>query len=100
MGLPLSPKSPKVVSEEVGTKDPCCITGSTKSQITVLACANATGHAVPPLVIFDRKTLNPKLTSGEIPGSLYGLSPKGWIDHALFYDWLLIIFFPIYLLQN
>ena len=85
-GLPLSPKSPKVVSE-VGAKDPSCITGNTKSQITVLACANATGHAVPPFVVYDRKSLNPKLTSGEVPGSLYGLSPTGWIDRSLFNDW-------------
>ena len=85
-GLPLSPKSLKVVSE-VGAKDPSCITGNTKSQITVLACANATGRAVPPFIIYDRKTLNPKLTCDEIPGSLYGLSPKGWIDRSLFSDW-------------
>ena len=85
-GLPLSPKSLKVVSE-VGAKDPSCITGNTKSQITVLACANATGRAVPPFIIYDRKTLNPKLTCDEVPGSLYGLSPKGWIDRSLFSDW-------------
>ena len=49
-GLPLSPTSPKVVSG-VGAKDPCSITENTKSQITVLACPNATGLAVPPFVI-------------------------------------------------
>ena len=40
IGLPLSPKSVKVVSE-VGSRDPSCITGNTKSQITVL-------HALMP----------------------------------------------------
>ena len=85
-GLPLSPESLKVASE-VGAKDPSCITGNTKSQITVLACANATGRAVPPFIIYDGKTLNPKLTCDEVPGSLYGLSPKGWIDRSLFSDW-------------
>ena len=60
-----------------------------------MACANATGHAVPPFVIYDRKTLNPKLTCDEVPGTLYGLSPKGWIDRSLFNDW----FFDHFLLN-
>ena len=85
-GMPLSPKSPKVVSE-VGAKDPSCVTGNSRSQITVLACANAIGHALPPFVIYDRKTLNPKLTCGEVPGTLHGLSSKGWMDRSLFNDW-------------
>ena len=94
IGLPLSPKSVKVVSK-VGSKDPSSITGNTKSQITVLACANATGRAIPPFVIYDRRTLNPELTRNEVPGTLYGLSPKGWIDRSLFNDW----FFDLFLLN-
>ena len=39
-------------------------------------------------VIFDRKTLTPELTKGEIPGTLYGLSSNGWIDMELFSGWL------------
>ncbi len=41
----------------------------------------------PPLVIFDRKTLNPELTKGEVPGTLYGLSSNRWIDMELFSGW-------------
>lgn len=63
------------------------ITGNTKSQVTVLACSSAAGYALPPFVIFDRKSLNPQLTVGEVPGTLYGLSAKGWIDRSLFSDW-------------
>ena len=40
-GLPLCPKSMKVVSR-VGSTNPGCVTGNNSSQITVLACANAT----------------------------------------------------------
>ena len=44
---------------------------------------------MPPFIIFDNKTLNPSLTVGEIPGTLYGLSGSGWIDSELFLDWFL-----------
>ena len=85
-GMPLNPKMPKVVAA-VGSKNPHHIMGGTKSQITVLACTSATGSSMPPFIIFDNKTLNPSLTVGEIPGTLYGLSGSGWIDSELFLDW-------------
>lgn len=85
-GLPLSPKAPKVI-DQAKAKNPCYVTGNDKSQITVLACANAAGNSLPPFVIFDRKTLNPALAKGEVPGTIYGLSSKGWIDTGLFQDW-------------
>ena len=87
-GLPLCPKSLKVVGE-VGHKTLNYVTGNSKSQITVLACTSAAGFAIPPFVIFARKTLNPELTKGEVPGTLYGLSENGWVNRDLFQHWLL-----------
>ena len=85
-GIPLNPSSFKVV-DKVGAKNPSYLTGSTKVQVTVLECSCATGYVIPPFVIFDRKTLNPELTKGEIPGTLYGLSSSEWIDMELFSAW-------------
>ena len=65
-GLPLYPASLKVVDKQ-GAKNPSYVTGGDRTQITVLACSSAAGFSIPPLVIFDRKTLNPKLTEGEVP---------------------------------
>ena len=31
--------------------------------------------------------LKPELTKEEAPGTVYGLSKKGWIDRALFETW-------------
>lgn len=39
------------------------------------------------MVIFNRKNLTPELTRGEVPGTIYGLSPTGWIDRELFFGW-------------
>ena len=86
-GMPLNPPSPKVV-HKVGAKNPCYLTGGSKTQVSVLACASAAGYAIPPFVIFDRKTLNPQLTKGEVSGTSYGLSQNGWIDRTLFCDWM------------
>ncbi|XP_011402525.1 PREDICTED: tigger transposable element-derived protein 2-like [Amphimedon queenslandica] len=85
-GLPLNPKSLKVVSGR-GAKNVSQITGEGKSQITVLACTCAAGVPLPPFVIFDRKTFNDQLMVGEIPGTLYGSSPNGWISRELFLYW-------------
>jgi len=62
----------------IGSKNPCHVRNDTKLQITVLACTSASDITIPPLVIFDHKTLNPALATGEVPGTLYGLSHNGW----------------------
>ena len=72
-GMSLMHKPPKVIAG-VGQKHPYTITGSDRSQITVLACANAAGYCIPPMVVFDSKMLNPELAVGEVAGTFYGLS--------------------------
>ena len=77
-GFPLNPKSLKVV-DEMSSKTTNCVTGNTKSQITVMVCTSAAGYAIPPFVIFSRKSFNHELAKGEVPGTLYGLSDNGWM---------------------
>ena len=82
-GMPLDPSPPLVVAKR-GQKNPSAVGSGDKTQVTVLACCNAAGYALPPFVIFDRMSLKPELTVGEVPGTVYGLSKKGWIDGDLF----------------
>lgn len=86
-GLPIDPKTPKVVALKGQRKVRYRTTG-TKGQTTVLGCANATGQTQLPFVIFNAKQLNPLWTRGEIPGTRYGLSDSGWTDQELFHGWL------------
>ena len=44
------------------------------------------------MVIFNRKTLKPEWTQGEIPGSIYALSTNGWTDSELFDLWFQHVF--------
>ena len=63
-------------------------TSGNKTQITVLACVSASGCYIPPMVVFKRKNHTAELMQGEVPDTMYGLSPKsGWMDGELFAQW-------------
>ena len=85
-GFSLDYKPGKVVRAK-GLKALNVATSGDKSQLTVLACASASGYAMPPLIIFDRKRLKPDHTQGELLGTAYGFSKKGWIDSEIFDEW-------------
>ncbi len=85
-GMPLQHRPGKRIAVK-GQKHVHVLASGNKAQITVLACVNATGYSLPPMVVFNRKTLSPELTRGEVPGTIYGLSASGWMDGELFYEW-------------
>ena len=85
-GMPLDP-SPHSVIARRGQKHPSVVGFGDKTQITVLSCCSAAGYALPPFVIFDRKSSKPELTVGEVAGTVYGLPSKGWNDGELFELW-------------
>ena len=78
-GVPLDPKSPKVIARK-GAKKIHCRTSGQKAQITVIGCGSATGQALPPFIIFAAKQLSPSWIKEEIPGTRYD---KGWKNHFL-----------------
>ena len=78
-GMPLQHRPGKRIAVK-GQKHVNVITSGNKTNITVLGCVSASGYAIPPMVIFNRKNLNPELTREEVPGTIYGLSSSGWID--------------------
>ncbi len=85
-GMPLEHKLPCIISQK-GAKKNRQITSGNKTQISILACANAIGQALPPMVIFTGKRFNHKLSVGEVPGTLYSTSESGWMDNELFFEW-------------
>ena len=62
-----------------GTKKVRQRTSGNKTQITVLGCASAAGHVIPPMVVFAGKKFNHTLSEGEVPATLYGMS-ESWLD--------------------
>ena len=84
VGVPLDHRPPHVIVKK-GQKKVRYRSSGNKNQVTVVACINAAGSAMPRYVIFDAKNLNIDWTEGEMPGTTYGLSSNGWIDMKLFY---------------
>ena len=76
MGMPLESNPPFVVAP-VGSKHVSCMRTGDKSQITVIACCNAVGYAMPSTVVFDRKQIRQELTYGEIPETTYAGTGNG-----------------------
>lgn len=85
-GMPLDPKSMKTIHVR-GDPNPVTTTSGNKAQITVVACVSASGNYIPPMIIWDRKSLKQEWTTGEVAGTLYGMSSKGWMDMSLFEKW-------------
>ena len=82
-GIPLDPRAPDIIARRGQKKVRYRISGK-KEQITMLACGNAIGQAMPPMVMFDGKNHNYQWMVGEVPGMFYGMSNKGWTDQELF----------------
>ncbi len=93
-GMPLDPKQMGCVYNR-GDRNPLAPSSGVKSQITVVACVSSSGMCIPSMVILDRKILPAYFSDGEVPGSIYGLSPKGWIDQELFDIWFCNHFFAV-----
>ena len=85
--MPLDHRPPKIVTKR-GQKKVRSRTSGNKSQIPVIGCVSASGQTIPPFVIFDAKGLNKEWTKGEVSGTTYGMSSKGWVDSELFRGWL------------
>ena len=85
-GIPLNPKPPKVVAH-IKARSVTSISSEGKSQITCVGCVSASGFCLPPMIIWDRQTMSTVLAEGEVRGTIYGLSPRGWMDAELFDGW-------------
>ena len=85
-GLALCPPSLKVVTVK-GHRNIAQACSGVKTHITIVGCISAGGQTLPPMVIWNRKTLSPELIIQEMPGTINGLSNNGWIDQHLFRLW-------------
>ena len=90
-GMPLEHKQPKTIALK-GTKKVRQLSSGNKTQITILGCVSASGHVIPPMVVFSGKNFNHMLSDGEVPGTFYGTSKSGWMDQELFSSWFTLHF--------
>ena len=73
-GMPLDPPKLRVCAQK-GQKKVRQRGSGNKSQITVVSCGSATGHVIPPLVIFEGKIFNHSGLKVKYLGPCMGLVP-------------------------
>lgn len=56
--------------------------------VTIVACANALGHAIPPMVLFKGQRVNPDWKVNLPPNSEVRMTAKGSMTTHIFIDWI------------
>lgn len=87
-GFPLNPKCEGKVLAELGAKDVYGLSSSDRTQITVLACGNASGYLLPPMKVFPGERFKYNPLHGAVPNSFLGRSKNGWMDTEVFFMWV------------
>lgn len=76
------------VLAERGVKRVHMVAPEHAENVTVVACCNAIGNAIPPMIIFKGKRLKPEFLDNLPHGSLVKMAPKGSMTTELFIDFL------------
>lgn len=87
--VPLLHKPSRVLAQK-GIKNLPGRVGNNRENISVLACINAAGDEVPPMVIVKGKTYKSLLaynTENGVPGSIYTYQERAWMEDALGEVW-------------
>lgn len=92
-GFPLAGKQEKVLAP-TGSKNVYSFSNSDKRQITVLACINADGLFLPPMLIFPNSRFRYNPLDGAPQDWFIGRSKNGWINSEVFYEWVCNHFVP------
>jgi hypothetical protein len=87
-GVTVVHKPGKVVAE-MGRHKVYAVTSAERGKThTILTCVSASGHVLPPMMIFPRKQKLPaNFREGAVAQTLFSSSPNGWINNDLFLEW-------------
>ena len=79
---------PGKVMAEMGRHKVYAVTSAEKGKThTILTCVSASGHVLPPMMIYPRKQIPPdNFCEGTVAQTLFSNSPSGWIND-LFLQW-------------
>jgi len=91
-GLQPEHRPPNVIAAK-RSKSPA-ITSPRSTTVTVIGCASASGHSIPLFFIFKGKSQNNNLIKGATPGAKYTMSGSGWLNTAVFQEYIQEQFLP------
>ncbi|VEN42278.1 unnamed protein product, partial [Callosobruchus maculatus] len=89
------PKRQNVIVRR-GCRHPQRIVDSTKSSVSVMFSATATGHLLPPYIVYRSEHLYNTWTENGPKGAVYNRSKNGWFNMELFEDWFIVIVLPYF----
>ena len=55
--------------------------------ILLIGCGSASGKRLPPYIVYKAKHMYDIWKNGGPPGTLYSVSPSGWMESANFLSW-------------
>ena len=86
-GISICHKPHKVIAQK-GKKSVGALKSAERGKnTTVVCCFSATGHYVPPFIIFPRARMKQSLMDRAPPGSVGVAHKSGWINEQLFAQW-------------
>lgn len=65
-----------------------------RTNYTILGCANAMAHVLPPHLLFPGERLGKNWINGGAQGATYGMSGSGWMEKPHFTKWFRDVFIP------
>lgn len=77
-----------------GTKYPERYMNTTKSAISLMFAATASGERLPLYVVYKAERLYDRWVTGGPPQTFYNRSKSGWFDAAIFQDWFSKVVVP------
>lgn len=78
----------QTVLAEKGSRRVHLIGSEHGENVTIVACANALGHVIPPMILFKGQRLKPTFSDGLPAGSVVHMTGKGSMTTEIFLKWL------------
>lgn len=88
-GITTVQNKPSKIIAKKGKKQVGSLTSAERGTLTTaVICMSASGIYVPPMLIFPRVRMNPALTLGAPPGTIFECDKSGWMQSHLFTNWM------------
>jgi len=88
-GISVNPKGHSKIIALKGRRQVGTLTSAERGEtVTVEVCFSASGHYVPPMIIFPRKRMRQEFLTGLLPGAKAEVHETGWMTKELFLVWL------------
>ncbi|XP_058453595.1 uncharacterized protein LOC131431741 [Malaya genurostris] len=81
-------KCSRVYAEKGKKRVGAMTSGERGRKVTAIFCMSALGHFIPPMMIYPRIRMDPKLKHNGPEEGLYKCSKNGWSNNELFCEWL------------